>query len=86
MKPRPLVKLSVPLFAEIERRIGQRSSPPDSSRMPFATRLRDEARNAVKKLEIEPIDAPSETLNAEPKDMLTGQAPYVSKAFQVFSK
>ena len=54
--------------------------------MPFATRLRDEARNAVKKLEIEPIDAPSETLNGELKDMLSGQAPYVSKAFQVFSK
>ena len=86
MKPRPLVKLSVPLFAEIDRRIGQRSSPPHSSRRPFATRLRDEARNAVKKPETEPIAAPSETWNAELKDRLTGQAPDVSKGFQVFSK
>jgi hypothetical protein len=72
-----LVKLSLPLFAEIDRRIGQRSSPSAFIEKVLRDHLRDEARRALEKPDRALINAHDGTLNAELKDVLTDQAPYV---------
>jgi hypothetical protein len=70
-----LVKLSLPLFAAIDWRIGQPKFPSACIEKVLLDYLRDEARHALKKPDRALINAHGETLNRELKDVLTDQAP-----------
>jgi metal-responsive CopG/Arc/MetJ family transcriptional regulator len=77
MKAKTSISLSLPLLVEIDRLIGERASRSAYIEKVLKAHLRDEARHAIQMRDKELIDAAADRLNAEMKDVLEYQAPYI---------
>lgn len=77
MKAKTSISLSLPLLVEIDRLIGERASRSAYIEKVLKAHLRDEARHAIQMRDKELINAASDRLNEEAKDVLRYQAPYI---------